>query len=662
MLNQGTACLLFLFSKRLSRQNPFLNPVKDPLSFCYLLDAKTEGRVVVLRLHDAQTGELREVRDSDYKPYFYLPSPCTQSDEEGIRSLYGETQVVKKRGLFTDQIEDYTKVTVFTLNALQRASKIFNRVWESEIEYVQSYVYDHNLIFGSPYRIEDSRLISAASVPEELENKFALAFADTSSTDPQKHVQIWNWFKLLQQPIPQVKPEQLGIDAVDPERLHRAFMLARIANVPVTETYGSHRVSDWLKSMIYTYLRNNNTLVPTSTELRRGLETHRVPGALTVQPKAGTYFNTVVLDFESLYPSVIDSYNLSYETVDCTHPECISNRIIETGDHWVCKRRRGFWAILVGAIKDLRIHWFKPLAKNSAVPEQQRKTAQALAKLLKLISVSSYGVTVRIHGLACPPLAECITGYSRWALQTTWNMAETNGMHPTYGDTDSIFLDNPQPAQVEWLVKTVKKKLKLDLAIEKQYALCVLPAAKKAYYGIRVDGTPDLKGLTAIKSNSPRFIQKVFQDCIKQLANVTNNEEYEEAKKRITALVLQAEESLKTGKAPLEDLVYQVQLYFDPKDRQAANTELTPQPYQCAVQLLERGEKVSRGDVVSFVKVKPFYFRGKIFTVKPAKHVESILEINVHDYVRNMSTALEQALAPMGIRLEKPEKRISDWL
>src|SRR5208337_2989924 len=98
-----------------------------------------------------------------------------------------------------------------------------------------------------------------------------------------------------------------------------------------------------------------------------------------------------------------------------------------------------------------------------------------------------------------------------------------------------------------------------DLAIEKQYTLCVLPTAKKAYYGIHADGASDLKGLTAIKSNSPRFIQKVFQDCIKQLANVRNSEEYEEAKKKITALVLQAEEDLKTGKAPLEDLAYSVQ-------------------------------------------------------------------------------------------------------
>ena len=109
-------------------------------------------------------------------------------------------------------------------------------------------------------------------------------------------------------------------------------------------------------------------------------------------------------------------------------------------------------------------------------------------------------------------------------------------------------------------------------------------------------------------------------------------------------------------------MVYSVKLYFDPKERQAAKVELTPQPYQCARQLLEHGENVARGDVMNFIKVKPFYFRGKIFTVKPAKYVQSVTEINVDDYNRNLTTALAQTFAPMGIKFEKPEKRISDWL
>lgn len=630
------------------------------MSFYYLLNARTEGRAVALRFYDAQTSEMHETKDADYKPYFYLPHPLSKTDEEGIRSLYGETQVVQKRDLFTNEWKELTKVTVYTLDAPNKAPKLFDKVWESEIEYTQSYVYDHNLTFGAAYTNSGNQLVTANSITPELENKFENTFADTKTIDTQKYSQIKHWFSLIQQPIPTVKPELLGLKEIDPERLLHAFTLARVANVPVTMAYGSHRVSDWLKSIIYAHLRKNNILIPTSTELRRGLETHRVPGALTVQPEAGTYFNTVVCDFESLYPSVIDSYNLSYETVNCPHEECKTNRINECEDHWVCTKRRGFWSILVGAIKDLRIRWFKPLGKDPTISEQERRNAQALAKLLKLLSVSSYGVTVRIHGLACPPLAECITGYGRWALQTTWDMAKAQGMHPTYGDTDSIFLDNPQPGQVEWLLKAAKEKLKLDLAIEKQYSLCVLPAAKKAYFGILPDGTPDLKGLTAIKSNSPRFIQRVFQDCVKELANVRNLEEYEEAKKRIVTAVKQANEDIKQSKVPLEDLIYSVQLFFDPNERLALN--VTPQPYQCAVQLQEAGVKVKRNDVMRFIKVKPFIYRGKSFTVKPAEQVKSVREINIEDYVRNMTTALSQTLAPMGIKLEKPEKRISDWL
>ena len=90
------------------------------------------------------------------------------------------------------------------------------------------------------------------------------------------------------------------------------FTLARIANLQVPRTYKNRRVSDWIKSMFYNYLRENNILIPTARELRRGEETHRVKGALTFSPESGVHFNVVVVDFDSMYPSLIDSYNLSH--------------------------------------------------------------------------------------------------------------------------------------------------------------------------------------------------------------------------------------------------------------------------------------------------------------------------------------------------------------
>ncbi|MFZ0965060.1 MAG: DNA polymerase domain-containing protein, partial [Candidatus Bathyarchaeia archaeon] len=491
--------------------------------------------------------------------------------------------------------------------------------------------------------------------------KFEERFREVKAKDALKHSQISYWLNLLLQPIPKLNPDFFGVKEIDREKVCATWMLSRIANIPLAEAFSSRRVSEWIKSMIYTYLRKNRILIPTSEELRKGKPTHRVVGALTVAPTPGVYFGTVVCDFESLYPSCIDSFNLSYETVDCIHPECRGNKIPDV-DYHVCTKRRGFYSILVGALKELRIKLFKPNSKDNSLMEEERKIAGAAARLLKLITVSSYGVTVRIHGVACPPLAEAITGYSRYALKESWKMAEGKGLRPLYGDTDSLFLDNASDEQVEWLIKTVKERFSLDLAVEKRYNLCVLPKAKKAYFGILPDGTPDIKGVTPIKSNAPKFVNSVFQQCVKTLSAVKNQEEYAQAKKVIKDIVKKPIDDLKNRQVKLEDLVYTVKLYFDPNEK-TVDMKTAAQQYQCALQLIDAGKKLKRWDTVSFIKVKPFKYKEKIFTVKPAEFVKSLVEINLEDYVRNLLTALNQTFEPMGIRLEtEKETEISRWL
>jgi DNA polymerase I len=270
-------------------------------------------------------------------------------------------------------------------------------------------------------------------------------------------------------------------------------------------------------------------------------------------------------------------------------------------------------------------------------------------------------VTVRIHGLACPPLAEATTGYGRYALKESWRLAEEKGMRPLYGDTDSLFLDNPSEEQVDWLIGTVRVRFKLDLAVDKRYSLCVLPKAKKAYFGILQDGTPDIKGVTAIKSNSPEYINKVFKQCVGQLSKVRNKEEYERTKTTIKEVVQKVIADLKNGKIEARDLTYSVRLFFDPNEK-ITDMKTSAQPYQCARQLIDAGKELKRGDTVSFIKVRPFNYRGKTFTVKPAELTTSLTEINVDDYTRNLLTALNQTFEPMGIELELQKKTdISRW-
>jgi len=240
-------------------------------------------------------------------------------------------------------------------------------------------------------------------------------------------------------------------------------------------------------------------------------------------------------------------------------------------------------------------------------------------------------------------------------------MAEENGLHPLYGDTDSLFLDNASNAQVEWLINTVKNRFRLDLAVDKRYNVCVLPKAKKAYFGILPDGTPDIKGVTAIKSNSPRYIRDVFERCVKELSTVKNLPEYSEGKDRIKKVVRNAVADLKNGNVRLEDLIYSVRLYFDPNEK-IGDMKTAHQPYQCASQLMNAGRKLKKGDTVSFVKVKPFRYEKRTFTVKPAEFVKNLSETNVNDYIRNLLTALNQTFESMDVKLkEEKEAEISKW-
>jgi len=185
----------------------------------------------------------------------------------------------------------------------------------------------------------------------------------------------------------------------------------------------------------------------------------------------------------------------------------------------------------------------------------------------------------------------------------------------------------------------------------------------KAYFGIRRDGTPDIKGVTAIKSNSPPFIQNIFRDCVRAMIEVNNWRDFEKAKQRIQGIIHKALTDLQTGVINKKDLTYTVEIHEDPEEKMRKIA--LHQPYQCALQLIDTGKTVQRGDVVNFVKVKPFTYRNRTFTVKPTEQLRNIQEVNMKDYERNLRTALNQIFKPMNLKFIKEVKTnvtLSDYI
>ncbi|MGB9023648.1 MAG: 3'-5' exonuclease, partial [Candidatus Bathyarchaeia archaeon] len=138
--------------------------------------------------------------------------------------------------------------------------------------------------------------------------------------------------------------------------------LSRISYMSL-EDVSRQGVSSWIRSMTYCHHRKRNYFIPRADEiqeLKGGTTTEAIikgkkyKGAIVVEPRPGVHFNVSVLDFASLYPSIIRNWNLGYDTVRCPHTdgECRQNLVPGTS-HWVCKKTRALESLLIGSLRDI---------------------------------------------------------------------------------------------------------------------------------------------------------------------------------------------------------------------------------------------------------------------------------------------------------------------
>jgi DNA polymerase I len=384
------------------------------------------------------------------------------------------------------------------------------------------------------------------------------------------------------------------------------LVISRVAKMPLDDV-SRLSVSNWIRSMMYFEHRRRGALIPRSEELqakggatsKATIKGKKYKGGLVVEPSPGVHFNAVVLDFASLYPSIIKVYNLSYETVRCPHPECRSNRVPET-NHWVCVKKRGITASLIGSLRDLRVHYYKPLSKKQDLSPAERDLFNVVAQALKVILNAAYGVMgAEIFPLYCLPVAEATAAYGRYAIGQTIKKCYELGIEVLYGDTDSLFLKAPPPEVIDEITRWAEAELGIELDLEKTYRFVAFSGRKKNYLGVLQDGTVDIKGLTGKKSHTPPFIKKAFYEAVQILSRVQSPDDFEKARDEIRRMVREKYLALKNREVPLEELAFNVML-----GKALDKYEETEPQHVKAAKLLQkhRSQQIRAGDIISFVK------------------------------------------------------------
>jgi DNA polymerase I len=347
----------------------------------------------------------------------------------------------------------------------------------------------------------------------------------------------------------------------------------------------------------------------------------------------------------SLYPSIIKEYNLSYETVLCPHKDDEDNLVKGTPYH-ICTHKMGIFAYVVGFFRDIRVKYFKPKSGDKQSTEKQRNYYQTIQQALKVFINGSYGVFgSQNFPLFCLPVAESTTGIGQYSIKETIKKAETLGIKVLYGDTDSVFLLNPSQQQMGEITMWSKKELDLDLEEEKTYQFLALSERKKNYIGIYKNSKyTDIKGLVAKKKNTPEFIKKAFSEMIEILKTITNNEEFVKAKDEIIEIVRDNLKKIgKTNTFALEDYAINIGLQKDLKNY----TKTIPQHVRAARELRDMtGRTFQKGETISFIKSKG---------TSGAKAIElaKLQDLDIKKYKDLLKSAFEQVLDALGITFDE---------
>ena len=427
------------------------------------------------------------------------------------------------------------------------------------------------------------------------------------------------------------------------------ILIARLSSMPI-ENVTRKSISKWITSILYREHIMRDYLIPTKKEImskggpksRAMIKGKKYKGAIVFEPKAGVYFDVLVLDFASLYPSIIKVYNVGYETVNCPHKMCQDNK---KGDleHWICKIKKSLESEVVGALRDLRVGWYKKKAK---VKSKYQSWYSVVEQTIKVIMNASYGVFGSdIFPLYCPPAAEMVTSIARHIISETAKKAEEMGIEVLYGDTDSIFVVRPKDERlIEELVEWVEKTFQIDFEKDKEFKYVCLSSRKKNYLGVFKDGRVDVKGMTGKKKHTPKLIKDAFEEVKKVLSEINTPQEMEEGKRKIIKILQKVYLTLKQRKwENIEDLAFSVTLG---KNLSEYLEKGMPQHVRLALRLVEeKGVSIGAGSVVKYIKTSRKICGSNIKGVEETRDEE----VDIQKYIEFLRSTFEQILEPLDL-------------
>jgi len=282
------------------------------------------------------------------------------------------------------------------------------------------------------------------------------------------------------------------------------------------------------------------------------------PGGYVMDSIPGLYSNVLVLDFKSLYPSIIRTFKIDpmgliegLKTVNDLQLNSVKENV-ENQINDVCLSMviKGF----DGAYFSREQHFLPKIIETlwSERDKAKKQKNAALSQAIKIIMNSFYGV---LGSTGCrffdPRLSGSITKRSHEILKKTGTWIEDKGYQVIYGDTDSIFVSigsdksKQQAKEIgielqghvneKWqhaLWRDFNVSSQLDIEFETHFSKFLMPTirgynlagekkkigTKKRYAGL-VNGELVFKGLETVRSDWTELSKDFQQELYRMIFN-----------------------------------------------------------------------------------------------------------------------------------------------
>jgi len=363
-------------------------------------------------------------------------------------------------------------------------------------------------------------------------------------------------------------------------------------------------------------------------------------GGVVLKPLPGMHGDIAVLDFKSMYPSLMIAYNISPDTYVPPKEPAPKSGVYEAPEvgHHFRKEPAGFYKEVLSYLISVRD---EIRSRMKALPPEsvEYRVFDARQKAVKVITNASYGYAgwtgARWY---VKPVAEAAAAWGRHTILNSIRMAEEAGLRVVYGDTDSIFLNN-DVEKIEELSKKIKKELGLEIKPDKVYVRIFFTEAKKRYAGLLPDGRLDIVGLEVVRgdwANIAKTVQgKVLEIVLK-----------EQSPEKAAEFVQQFVSELRQKRVSFRDLIIWKTL-----TKPAEEYEVKASHVEAAKMLKEKGWELAVGDKVGYVIVVG---SGRLYErVKPYKYA-SYDEVDLEYYVsKQVVPVVARVLESFGITEEQ---------